>query len=424
MSSLFGVAPSNHTAWRPEPRFRGTASILSTCLTTMILCVWTAVHLNIPEPGKNKGILTPQNRRKIVFLLTGLFAPELVRHDWAVISMLTYHTKPFELDHISPQPRHEWTLTHSFYAIMGGFVIDLSKERIEFLADKKHTRLTLNISALLWVAEWGPDVIPDLAEGEIQDKSKANGLAKTLVFLQAIWFCVQCINRLVQGLAISLLELNTFAHALCTLVIYVLWWNKPLDIEEPTSLQGPRARGATALVLSDSLSASSRFLRTKGISLALHAKNLPPYFWGNENKSVSIYASLVLASLSYGAIHMAAWNAPFPSHIQQLLWRISSTSLAGFGILCLCPLVFEYIAAKMELEVTWRDESKRRRIKDVLSRFVAFLYLLYRLAGFLLCALYFFGRIYLFVECFVAIPNLPDSVYEVPAWSRYFPHIS
>ncbi|KAL8813698.1 MAG: hypothetical protein Q9223_006970 [Gallowayella weberi] len=37
-----------------------------------------------------------------------------------------------------------------------------------------------------------------------------------------------------QCLPISLLELNTFAHALCTLVIYLLWWHKPLDVEEPT----------------------------------------------------------------------------------------------------------------------------------------------------------------------------------------------
>jgi hypothetical protein len=34
-------------------------------------------------------------------------------------------------------------------------------------------------------------------------------------------------------LPISLLELNTFGHALCTLLIYCMWWNKPLDIEEP-----------------------------------------------------------------------------------------------------------------------------------------------------------------------------------------------
>lgn len=78
MSSFYGTSPANGTAkWHPEPPGRGTFGILSSCLITMALCVWTAVHLNIPEKGQT-GIFTPQMRRKIIFLLIGLFAPELV----------------------------------------------------------------------------------------------------------------------------------------------------------------------------------------------------------------------------------------------------------------------------------------------------------------------------------------------------------
>jgi hypothetical protein len=58
-------------------------------------------------------------------------------------------------------------------------------------------------------------------------------LVSLLTYPEASWFCIQCLTRLTQGLAISLLELNTLGHALCMLIIYVLWWNKPLDIEEP-----------------------------------------------------------------------------------------------------------------------------------------------------------------------------------------------
>ena len=32
---------------------------------------------------------------------------------------------------------------------------------------------------------------------------------------------------------VSLLELNTLAYALCAFLTYLLWWEKPLDIEEP-----------------------------------------------------------------------------------------------------------------------------------------------------------------------------------------------
>lgn len=40
------------------------------------------------------------------------------------------------------------------------------------------------------------------------------------------------------GFTVSMLELNTFAHAICALIAYFLWWQKPLDIEEPTLISG------------------------------------------------------------------------------------------------------------------------------------------------------------------------------------------
>lgn len=49
-----------------------------------------------------------------------------------------------------------------------------------------------------------------------------------------------------QGLPISLVELNTFAYTVCTLLIYYFWWDKPLDIEEPTKISGKSVQGACA----------------------------------------------------------------------------------------------------------------------------------------------------------------------------------
>ena len=39
------------------------------------------------------------------------------------------------------------------------------------------------------------DVIPNISTEEIKSKSKANGLGKTLVCIQALWFIAQCITR-------------------------------------------------------------------------------------------------------------------------------------------------------------------------------------------------------------------------------------
>jgi hypothetical protein len=60
--------------WHPEPRTRGTFSILSSCLITMSLCIWTSLHLNLP--GHKKEHL--QKYRKLGWMMLGLIAPEMV----------------------------------------------------------------------------------------------------------------------------------------------------------------------------------------------------------------------------------------------------------------------------------------------------------------------------------------------------------
>lgn len=77
------------------------------------------------------------------------------------------------------------------------------------------------------------DLEPSALSGfdhDIMDQSKANAFVKGFATLQALWFCMQCVTRLSQSLALSLLELNTFAHCISTLCVYMLWWHKPYDV--------------------------------------------------------------------------------------------------------------------------------------------------------------------------------------------------
>lgn len=76
-------------------------------------------------------------------------------------------------------------------------------------------------------------LLPRVSSEDIEDKSKANDIAKILLCVQATWFCVQTIYRMATGFAVSLLELNTFGHAICALITYVIWWDKPFDLREP-----------------------------------------------------------------------------------------------------------------------------------------------------------------------------------------------
>ncbi|KAL9062710.1 MAG: hypothetical protein Q9161_009754 [Pseudevernia consocians] len=140
-----------------------------------------------------------------------------------------------------PENRHTWTTAHGFYALMGGIAFEISDSEFEkFLPSKTKEIWFIGGGGIrdLIEDEDGRNIIPNLSEEEIKSKSKANGLAKALVCIQALWFIAQCLTRLAQRIPISLLELNTFGHAVCALLIYLLWWEKPFEVDYPTMTDG------------------------------------------------------------------------------------------------------------------------------------------------------------------------------------------
>ncbi|KAF3935013.1 hypothetical protein ABW20_dc0102631 [Dactylellina cionopaga] len=143
---------------------------------------------------------------------------------------------------------------------MGGFVFDVdesTEEEMTFIPH--HKRMTLTPEATILLAKCGhlPDIDPD----DIKDKSKADSLAKVLVFIQAGWFLVQTIARLVQQLPVSLLEVNTLGHVLCALIVYLLWWHKPREVGEPTVLYGEWIHPLCSFMFMSSRVSGARYRR-------------------------------------------------------------------------------------------------------------------------------------------------------------------
>jgi hypothetical protein len=120
---------------------------------------------------------------------------------------------------------------------MGGLAVDPSSFE-KFVPGNHQPTLTAKGVSLLLKCE--PDLVPDISEKNIKDKSKGGSFTKFVACTQAAWFCATCVTRLAQQLPISQLELNTFAHALCTVIIYWLWWRKPLDVETPLLITDER----------------------------------------------------------------------------------------------------------------------------------------------------------------------------------------
>lgn len=132
--------------------------------------------------------------------------------NWQLLTVVEWQADP-ESQCLSR--RHPWTMTHSFWAIMGGIAIDPSGSN-PFIPDSKRSTL---VSLLL---KHEPQLLPDISEEEAKDQSKGSSLTKSVACIQATWFCLSCIARISQKLPISMLELNTFAHALCTVIVYIL----------------------------------------------------------------------------------------------------------------------------------------------------------------------------------------------------------
>lgn len=71
-------------------------------------------------------------------------------------------------------------------------------------------RLTVTARGMALLAKCGH--LPDEDKQQIDDKSKANDLAKAAVLVQASWMLLQVIGRLGFHLPVTLLEVNTVAH--------------------------------------------------------------------------------------------------------------------------------------------------------------------------------------------------------------------
>lgn len=123
-----------------------------------------------------------------------------------------------------------WTMKTAFHATSGSCVY-----RSKYTTGK--TMITLDLRTLKFLAAEEPATLLPVKIAASQNPGQSSGIVKTITCLQAMWFCSQCISRMKSGMAISLLELNTFAHCVSAFFIYGFWWHKPYDTTSHTFLQ-------------------------------------------------------------------------------------------------------------------------------------------------------------------------------------------
>ena len=118
---------------------------------------------------------------------------------------------------------------------------------------------------------------------------------------------------------------------------------------------------------------------------------------------------------AYGGIHLSAWKFEFPSPIEAIIWRTACFIIMGNSFALLAIRSWIALAALAR----WRVVDVR--LIDVVSVWS------WVVAGFSLVPLallsYAASRIYLVVESFISLRQVPLGVYAAVPWVENIPHV-
>ena len=299
----------------------------------------------------------------------------------------------------------------------------------------------------IYIMTYFPDIITDTLEDTILDRAKSSSLDKFILVVQVARFCINCLSRLVQHLPLTLLEVSTAAHAFCTLLTYIVWLPKPMNVPVPTILRGEEVEEVYALLKCsnsdyDSALAMAEEARTgvlrasqgtqapANIVLAANAlrrlgtPQRPPLspidrfrttgdsmlVPGNFSNKLPYNAFLVpleagISPIVFGPIHFLAWNDIFPTPTEQLLWYVSSAVVTGSGPVAFCLLLF----------FTMLHYRSGNRAYDILANVISI--------G-VIPAIHMLASGFLIVESFRQLAYLDPPSYQVASWANYWPRIS
>ncbi|KAG1797341.1 uncharacterized protein HD556DRAFT_1525954 [Suillus plorans] len=346
--------------------------------------------------------------RLSLLLFTGVLS--VLVSPWRFLCALVgWVARRIQSEHSEPDSEvSTWTQTHSFFVLMGGFML--------YANGKPY--LTLRPDYILKLIHDKCIDAPTLTAKQIHDRSKGNAISKGLVMLQVAWFVMQLITRAVYHLEITQLEVGTLAFAVLNFLTYAVWWDKPLDVQCPH----PMYWKSTVSRPEDHIDVSDRdeFAQLRYLprvfspiieligwpDIATSRKLEVPTFDGSITLKGSDSMVLLLAGYSmgtiFGGIHCMAWFFVFPTYEEQVLWRLSAVVTTCTPCLCLSA----YLNSEM-----------------IINPFTSVMRGLYLMICFAFAMLYITARVVLLVLMFTTLRNLPPNAYKAVLWTSLVPHL-
>lgn len=416
------MSASNNTnarfGWVNSPNSQGTIDIIWGCTLTIFLCVWTVLTLNVPAPDSS---LWRSTRAKMRWALIALFGPEwlsgMAGAQWSIARRAK---KQFEDGGI------KWTMQQSFFADMGGVRVKLQDD--EFPVTSKHVYILFKRGLIKLDA---------LTPAAIDDRSKADGVAKLFAIVQTGWFILQCLARLIQHISITTLELSTIAFVVCTIGTNILWWNKPKDVcvpivlkidctlERLLSMTDPGILDVKSAAAAWKWSPLEKFddlrpnflvdvgqylpysdsskLSQAAQRIRFRNDRLPPL---ERDWLLGHFLSVI--SLLFGAVYVAGWNISFPTHTEQIIWRVCTVMLLSLVVAFWAVDAGEGLYRRKK-HVPGSQKVAVPPVKMVLYAVIAVIYVT--------------TRLYILVEPFVCLRSLPATAFETVQWSSFIPHL-
>ncbi|KAH8131360.1 hypothetical protein FP744_10003754 [Trichoderma asperellum] len=406
--------PATLSNYVSSPNTRGTLDILWSSVFTIFACTWSVQHPNVPEQQQDAGNQTSKGwwrgdkwvlrsfYRSTLRMLWTVIAPELIIVA-ACDELLEARKNYKKMQGFASEDGLTWSLTHSYYANMGGFVVRNP------LADKEiyHDPYHLTGEEIFDLRKRGHITkLPDMTEAEIKDKSKGDMLGKMIALGQIAWSTIQIIVRVARRLPVSPLEVAVVAFAVCAVLIYVLYWNKPQRVGVTQTIQ---INDIHALYNKAKLEASPRFFKglfqgmksAFGTSFEEPLRGAPINVDSIDNSDDSVLFIASASAAVFGGIHALAWNFAFPSRIELVFWRCASIYSAAAPA---CSVLFILLSNAL-------PSSNR------LAHNTPFI-----LAMFLL-VLYPIPRLFIIVEMFRTLYFLPPASF-ISTWPTNVPHLA
>ncbi|KIL62384.1 hypothetical protein M378DRAFT_165746 [Amanita muscaria Koide BX008] len=383
--------------------------IIYGCFSTVFLCTWTALHLDVVYPSRLF--------RRVGWMMIALIAPELVLakafNDWR-------HTSNLLAKILKNYPECGWTETHAQFVRMGGFRLVDANGKTFFDCVKD-----------------GTIDLPKVSKDEILARSKGDSIAKTITVIQTAWFVFQCIHRRSQHLLLTELEITTLAHTLINFFIYFCWWHKPygvaLPIEVPFKERRPETIGERDEKVESKRGSSdgNENIQVPQTTEIGENPTQPP----NDNpsrtseKGVPVATkssddkSPVAAAYKEVKFDVEARNYGTPSTSPQLSWYTrlgiktfsvsEAEQLSIHGRTVVSSLIVVVIGGTSLASVIHeREISNNEALVIFFGMFAVFLLPLYCLA-----------RVSLLVLALLQLRALPYAAYATPSWTIFYPHI-